>query len=58
VRGVDNLYIADASIMPDQISGNTNGVCMMIGEKLGRQLMGDHTSDYGYSKPEATVMHA
>ncbi|MEZ2352156.1 GMC family oxidoreductase [Caballeronia sp. RCC_10] len=58
VRGVDNLYIADASIMPDQISGNTNGVCMMIGEKLGRQLMGDHTSDYGHSKPEKTVMHA
>jgi choline dehydrogenase len=38
VRGVDNLWIADASIMPDHISGNTNGVCMLIGEKLGRQL--------------------
>jgi choline dehydrogenase len=38
VRGVDNLWIADASIMPDLISGNTNAVCMMIGEKLGRAL--------------------
>jgi choline dehydrogenase-like flavoprotein len=39
VRGVDNLWIADASIMPDLISGNTNAVCMMIGEKLGRALV-------------------
>ena len=38
VRGVENLWIADASIMPDLISGNTNAVCMMIGEKLGRYL--------------------
>jgi choline dehydrogenase-like flavoprotein len=38
VRGIENLWIADASIMPDLISGNTNAVCMMIGEKLGRRL--------------------
>lgn len=38
VRGVDNLWIADASIMPDLVSGNTNAVCMMIGAKLGKQL--------------------
>jgi choline dehydrogenase-like flavoprotein len=38
VRGIENLWIADASIMPDLISGNTNAVCMMIGMKLGRQL--------------------
>lgn len=38
VRGVPNLWIADASIMPDLISGNTNAACMMIGAKLGREL--------------------
>lgn len=38
VHGTDNLWIADASIMPDLISGNTNAVCMMIGTKLGKQL--------------------
>ena len=38
VRGVDNLWVADASIMPDLTSGNTNAVCMMIGMKLGRRL--------------------
>lgn len=40
VRGTENLWVADASIMPDHISGNTNAVCMMIGAKLGQQLVG------------------
>jgi choline dehydrogenase len=39
VRGTDNLWIADASIMPDLISGNINAACMMIGKKLGKQLI-------------------
>jgi choline dehydrogenase len=38
VHGTRNLWVADASIMPDLISGNTNAVCMMIGAKLGKQL--------------------
>jgi len=38
VRGVENLWIADASILPDIISGNTNAVSIMIGDKLGRAL--------------------
>lgn len=38
VRGIENLWIADASIMPDHISANINAACMMIGTKLGKQL--------------------
>jgi choline dehydrogenase len=38
VRGLENLWIADASVMPDLVSGNINAACMMIGEKLGRAL--------------------
>jgi choline dehydrogenase-like flavoprotein len=38
VRGIENLWISDASIMPDLISGNTNAACMMIGMKLGTEL--------------------
>jgi choline dehydrogenase len=33
VRGVEGLFVADASIMPRHISGNTQAVAMMIGDK-------------------------
>ena len=33
VYGVGNLRVADASVMPDIISGNTNAASIMIGEK-------------------------
>jgi choline dehydrogenase-like flavoprotein len=33
VRGVSGLRIADASIMPNLIGGNTNVPCVMIGER-------------------------
>ena len=33
VHGIKNLRIADASIMPDIISGNTNAACIMIAER-------------------------
>lgn len=33
VIGIDNLRVADASVMPDDPSGNTNVPTMMIGEK-------------------------
>ncbi len=41
VRGIDNLRVADASIMPVMISGNTNATTIMIGEKASDLMLGD-----------------
>lgn len=39
VHGLQGLRIADASIMPAPISGNTNAAAMMIGEKAAELIM-------------------
>jgi len=41
VHGVRGLRIADASIMPTIISGNTSVPCMMIGEKCADMVLHD-----------------
>ncbi len=34
VHGMENLWISDASIMPDCIRANTNATTIMIGERI------------------------
>ncbi len=40
VHGIENLRVADASVMPEDPSGNTNVPTMMIGEKASDLLRG------------------
>ena len=41
VHGIAGLRIADASVMPTIVSGNTSVPCMMIGEKCADMVLAD-----------------
>lgn len=42
VHGIEGLRVADASILPRIISGNTNALCIAIGEKTADMLIEDN----------------
>ena len=42
VYGIDNLRIADGSIMPRVMTGNTMAACIIIGERAGQILRAEH----------------
>ena len=44
VYGVNKLRVADASIMPLIVSGNTNAACLMIGDKCAEIIINQRST--------------
>jgi choline dehydrogenase len=41
IHGLENIRIADASIMPDCIRANTNATTIVIGERIAEAIIND-----------------
>jgi choline dehydrogenase-like flavoprotein len=55
VKGISKLRVADASVMPNLMSGNTNAPSMMIGEKAAEMIAADNAVKLGAFVGERSV---
>lgn len=53
VHGISGLRVADASIMPELVSGNTHATCVMIGERCADFVLARHAGSEISGGPNA-----
>jgi choline dehydrogenase len=56
-RGIDGLTIADASVMPSIIGGNTNAPTVMIGERGADFVLGTKPLPAAELPPESVARY-
>jgi len=57
VNGIKGLRIADASVMPSIIGGNTNAPCVMIGERAADFILGKPALPAAELPPESVARY-
>ncbi len=57
LNGIANLRIADASVMPSIIGGNTNAPCVMIGERAADFVLGKAPLPAAELPPESVARY-
>lgn len=57
LNGIEDLRIADASVMPSVIGGNTNAPCVMIGERAADFILGKPALPAAELPPESVARY-
>ncbi|MEO5706841.1 MAG: GMC family oxidoreductase N-terminal domain-containing protein [Alteraurantiacibacter sp.] len=57
VKGIAGLRVADASVMPSVIGGNTNAPCVMIGERCADFILGKPALPAAELPPESVARY-